>query len=202
MSSTFVAVDAAQYEQMMGRWSRDLAALFIEFAGVRDGESVLDVGCGTGSLTYALARCGARASAHRHRSGAGVSRCGARQAECRLGALRASGRDRLALRGCQLRSRAFAPRPAFRSRIAARPRRDATRREAGRSLSARPSGTSAGGYLAQRLFWDTAACLLPSGEEGRKRAFCAPPDAQGRDAAPPSSRAASPTCSTPASPSA
>src|SRR5580692_4053407 len=54
MSSTFVAVDAAQYEQMMGRWSRELAPLFLDFAGVRDGESIIDVGCGTGSLIFTL----------------------------------------------------------------------------------------------------------------------------------------------------
>jgi SAM-dependent methyltransferase len=40
----------------MGRWSRQLARLFVEFVGVRDGEKVLDVGCGTGSLSSTLAR--------------------------------------------------------------------------------------------------------------------------------------------------
>ena len=45
---------AAAYEQLMGRWSRQLAPLFLDFSGIRDGESVLDVGCGTGSLTCAL----------------------------------------------------------------------------------------------------------------------------------------------------
>jgi SAM-dependent methyltransferase len=33
-----------------------LAPLFIEFVGVRDGEKVLDVGCGTGALSATLAR--------------------------------------------------------------------------------------------------------------------------------------------------
>jgi SAM-dependent methyltransferase len=43
------------YEQLMGRWSRRLAVPFIEFAGVENGERVLDVGAGTGSLSGALA---------------------------------------------------------------------------------------------------------------------------------------------------
>ena len=38
------------YELYMGRWSRLLAPLYAAFAGVRDGERILDVGCGTGSL--------------------------------------------------------------------------------------------------------------------------------------------------------
>jgi ubiquinone/menaquinone biosynthesis C-methylase UbiE len=173
MSSTFVAVDAAQYEQMMGRWSRDLAALFIEFAGVRDGESVLDVGCGTGSLTYALLD-----------AARGLRLTGIDQAPVFLDAARAKPKaasvrfkqgDATALpfedasfdRALSLLVLHFVPES---QRALAEMRR-----------VVKPGGTvgaavwdGGGGYLAQRLFWDTAACLVPSGEEGRKRACSRP----------------------------
>jgi len=45
---------SAGYERFMGRWSRLLAPGFIAFAGVRNGDRVLDVGTGTGSLASAL----------------------------------------------------------------------------------------------------------------------------------------------------
>jgi SAM-dependent methyltransferase len=54
MPSVFNARDAGNYEKLMGRWSRRLAPLFIEHAGIADGEHVLEIGCGTGSLTFAL----------------------------------------------------------------------------------------------------------------------------------------------------
>lgn len=54
MPSSFNVQNAAGYEQLMGRWSRKLAPMLIDFAGLADGERVIDVGCGTGSLTFAL----------------------------------------------------------------------------------------------------------------------------------------------------
>ena len=54
VSSTFRATDGDGYELTMGRWSRRLAGLFVEFVGVRDGERVLDLGCGTGNLAAAI----------------------------------------------------------------------------------------------------------------------------------------------------
>jgi SAM-dependent methyltransferase len=46
--------EAMAYERFMGRWSRRLAPLLVAFAGVREGETVLDVGSGTGSLAHAV----------------------------------------------------------------------------------------------------------------------------------------------------
>ena len=54
MPSNFVARGAENYELSMGRWSRQLAGPFLDFAGVPSRGRVLDAGCGTGSLTLAL----------------------------------------------------------------------------------------------------------------------------------------------------
>jgi ubiquinone/menaquinone biosynthesis C-methylase UbiE len=61
-TTTFVATDPAGYEQFMGRWSQRLEPSFVEFAGVQANEQVPDVGCGTGSLTLALAAAGVAAA--------------------------------------------------------------------------------------------------------------------------------------------
>ena len=45
---------SAGYERFMGRWSRLLAPPFISFAGVKNGDRVLDVGTGTGSVAAAV----------------------------------------------------------------------------------------------------------------------------------------------------
>ena len=57
--AVFVASDPAAYEVYMGRWTRRIAAPFLEFVGVRSGHRVLDVGCGTGIITAAAADLGA-----------------------------------------------------------------------------------------------------------------------------------------------
>ena len=42
------------YDLFMGRWSRRVAPLLVQFADVRDGADVLDIGSGTGALADAV----------------------------------------------------------------------------------------------------------------------------------------------------
>jgi len=52
---TTIFSDAEAYDRRMGRHSRLLASLFIRFVGgIHDGDHVLDVGCGTGSLAFTI----------------------------------------------------------------------------------------------------------------------------------------------------
>src|SRR6185437_7798294 len=47
--------DSDGYERFMGRWSRRLAPALVAFGRVEQGDAVLDVGCGTGALSFAAA---------------------------------------------------------------------------------------------------------------------------------------------------
>jgi 2-polyprenyl-3-methyl-5-hydroxy-6-metoxy-1,4-benzoquinol methylase len=51
--------DPDAYETFMGRWSEHLARPFLSLADIAPGGNVLDVACGTGVLTKALADVGA-----------------------------------------------------------------------------------------------------------------------------------------------
>jgi ubiquinone/menaquinone biosynthesis C-methylase UbiE len=53
--SNFHASDGAAYEVWLGRWSRRLASVFLDFAEFPESGELLDVGCGTGALTFAMA---------------------------------------------------------------------------------------------------------------------------------------------------
>ena len=50
--------DPEAYERFMGRWSARLAPSFVRFSGIRNGQRVLDAGCGTGSLSLTLLAAG------------------------------------------------------------------------------------------------------------------------------------------------
>lgn len=54
-TTRFLANYGDDYEFQMGRWSRRLTPLLVDFAGVAHGDRVLDVGCGTGNLGACLA---------------------------------------------------------------------------------------------------------------------------------------------------
>ena len=56
--------DSAAYERCMGRWSRAVAPVFLEWLGARRRASWLDVGCGTGILAETLVELCAPASVH------------------------------------------------------------------------------------------------------------------------------------------
>ena len=43
------------YERYVGRWSRQVAPLFLSWLNIPAGRRWLDVGCGTGALCAALA---------------------------------------------------------------------------------------------------------------------------------------------------
>lgn len=45
---------AEAYDRLMGRWSRRLAPELIEFARLKEGDRVLDIGCGIGSLALSV----------------------------------------------------------------------------------------------------------------------------------------------------
>jgi SAM-dependent methyltransferase len=59
MKQPFNWTDPDAYEIFMGRWSELLTQPFLAFAGVPSGGRVLDVACGTGVLSKALAGTGA-----------------------------------------------------------------------------------------------------------------------------------------------
>src|SRR5271156_3858423 len=54
-TSTYQANDGAAYELFLGRWTQRLAVPFLAFAGFPEDGDLLEVGCGTGSLAFAMA---------------------------------------------------------------------------------------------------------------------------------------------------
>lgn len=173
ISSTFVASDGDGYEVQMGRWSRRLAPLFIDFVGITTAERVLDVGCGTGNLSFSLARNPAIGSVR----GIDCSPVYVEHAKQghRDARIRFEVGDACALpfpdawfdHALSLLVLQFIPQPD----LAVREMRRVTR--PGGSVAAATWDTR-GGLVYLRLIFDTAAMLDQYGNEGRARAYTRP----------------------------
>jgi len=172
-SSTFMAGDGDGYELQMGRFSRLLAPLFIDFAGITKGGHILDVGCGTGSLTLALARNPTFARIE----GVDFSPIYVEHAK------RRSDDPRLTFRVADACALPFADGTfdctASMLVLAFIPQVDQAVREMRRVTKAGGTVAAAmwdvrGGLVFARMFWDTAAMLDERAVERRARMYCRP----------------------------
>lgn len=172
-TSTFVAADGDGYELQMGRWSRLLARPFLDFAGLLDGERVLDVGCGTGHLARAVASGSRPTAVHAVDLSAVYIEHARRHAPQTQ--IRFEVGDACALpfgnhsfdRVLSMLVLHFVPQTA--------------QAIAEMRHVARPGGVVAacvwdarGGFVANRLFFDTAAALDPRANERRARNYTRP----------------------------
>jgi len=173
LSSTFVASSGDGYELQMGRWSRRLAELFLDFCECRDGESILDAGCGTGALTTAImkrtktARISGIDFSDVYVDHAKRTVLDAR-AEFRVGDICALPYNNGSFdRVLSLLVLHFVP--------------DSCKAVAELRRVARPGATigatvwdARGGLVSNRIFFDAAAALYPSGNERRARNYTRP----------------------------
>jgi SAM-dependent methyltransferase len=172
-SSTFVAADGDGYELNMGRWSKRLAGPFLAFVGCADRERVLDVGCGTGHLAAAVAGLSSSVEIH----GVDLSRVYIEYAKVRYSHLRLEFRvgDACALdypngsfdRVLSLLMLHFVPRThdaiAEMRRVA----------KQGAVVGA-AVWDARGGFVANRMFFDTAAALDARAGERRAKNYSRP----------------------------
>jgi SAM-dependent methyltransferase len=172
-TSTFLSTDGDGYELQMGRWSRRLAPLLVDFADVSAADQVLDVGCGTGALSVCLAQrlsnariCGVDLSP------VYVEHANSKNREPRIG-FEIGDACALPFAGASfdhslsMLALGFTPDPD----LAVREMRRVTR----------PGGTVAaatwdtrGGFVAFRMIFDAAAILDAGGNLTRARAYTRP----------------------------
>ena len=172
-SSTFIAADGAGYEQLMGRWSRRLAPLFVQFSEIQSGGHILDVGCGTGVLSKELAK----SPSIKAITGVDYSPIYVEYSKSHVVDKRITFEtgDASALRFADntfdhtaaLLVLAFVGKPMDAVHEMVR--------------VTKPGGTVAsamwdfrGGAVFARLFWDTAAVIDPDAAERRKKAYIRP----------------------------
>lgn len=172
-SSTYHASSGEAYERFLGRWTRGLAAPFVEFATLPGVGDLLDVGCGTGGVSVELAR----RFPSRRTVGVDIAEPYVGYARARAGidgvsfelgdATRLRWEDgHFAAALAQLVLN-FIPD----CETAAREMRRVTQRG---GVLAAAVWDFRGGLVYQRLFWDTAVALDPAAAETRDRLFSGP----------------------------
>jgi ubiquinone/menaquinone biosynthesis C-methylase UbiE len=172
-SSTFVAADGDGYELNMGRWSQKLVRPFLDFVGTGELERVLDVGCGTGHLAAGLADASASSTVE----GIDISPIYVAYAQAKYPHPRLQFRvgDACALayedqtfdRVLSLLALHFmpcAPEAIAEMRRVARPG----------AVVGTAVWDARGGFVANRLFFDTAAALDTRASERRAKNYTRP----------------------------
>ena len=167
-----MARDGDGYELQMGRWSRRLATLFVDFAAYRPSERILDVGCGTGSLSAELSGRSATIDV----VGLDYSEIYARHAQQHNGA-----RARFLVGDAGALPFATGVLDRTLALLVLHFVSDPGRAITEMRRVTRPGGVVAaavwdagGGVLTNRLFCDTAAALDPRGEAFRRTSFSRP----------------------------
>jgi len=182
MASTYAATNAEGYELHMGRWSPALAEPFLDFADLGPAGRVLDVGCGTGSLTRAIA-----ARVNGDVLGVDVS-------APFIGHARASNRNARISYEVHDASKLSFPHASFDAALSILVLNFVPEYRSAASEMVRVTRTGGrvaaacwhveGGFTMMRIFWDTAVALDPSASSRRGSYYSAPLTRHGELASP------------------
>jgi SAM-dependent methyltransferase len=169
--STYHANDGPAYEKFLGRWTKELAPRFLDFAAFPDEGPILDIGTGTGSLAFTMAE---RWPSRRI---VGIDIAEPYIFHARQNATLSSQPEFETGNATALRfeDRTFA---ASAAQLVLNFVPDAGAAASEMRRVTRPGGTVAatvwdfrGGLVYQRLFWDTAAGIDPKAGDARDRLF-------------------------------